>query len=200
MQTLEKPGAMLRKRKMPKARSWNNLTPAYRNRLERGGLSKSSYESGADLRKARGHAPKGFQTLNRDELALLNKAVRADATPQEIKKLEQFLTRPSWIPKSSEVRPEVYGALGKLPHPRTWKHVYIVPTARGPWEMTVYTKRGRYPNTIEIPGGGGAVGEAPREVIDLVKQLGIEYNNNPNTASSKEFWAVMGTDAKTPKK
>ena len=85
---------------MAKTRNWNSLTPAYRKRLERSGLTKSKYESGADLRAARGHAPRGSQKLDRDQLALLNRAIRAEATPQEINRLEKILLRPSWLPNS----------------------------------------------------------------------------------------------------
>ena len=189
---------------MAKTRNWNSLTPAYRKRLERSGLTKSKYESGADLRAARGHAPRGSQNLDRDQLALLNRAIRAEATPQEINRLEKILLRPSWLPNSVKVRPEVLGALNKLPNPKNWKHVYITPAEKGPWTMTVFTKRGIYPNTIEIPGGGGAEGEAPREVIDAVKavskKLEIDYSDKARPNSPDPFWSVMETDAKTPKR
>jgi hypothetical protein len=70
--------------------------------------------------------------------------------------------------------------------------------------MTVYTKRGLYPNTIKIPGGGGAEGEAPREVIEAMKaisaKLEIDYADKVKPSSKDEFWSVMDTDAKTPKK
>jgi hypothetical protein len=36
-------------------KSWESLSPAYRGRLSRGGISKSQYESGVSLAKARGH-------------------------------------------------------------------------------------------------------------------------------------------------
>ena len=35
--------------------SWQNLSLAYRKRLERGGITKHDYESGVSLTKARGH-------------------------------------------------------------------------------------------------------------------------------------------------
>lgn len=38
------------------ARQWGTLSPAYRRRLERGGITQAAYESGASLQKARGHA------------------------------------------------------------------------------------------------------------------------------------------------
>lgn len=37
-------------------RGWSSLSANYRKRLARGGVSRGSYESGASLRKARGHA------------------------------------------------------------------------------------------------------------------------------------------------
>jgi hypothetical protein len=42
---------------MPRARkAWESLSPDYQRRLSRGGITKSSYQSGASLQKARGHA------------------------------------------------------------------------------------------------------------------------------------------------
>jgi len=39
----------------PSRRSWESLTPIYRRRLERSGLTRAAYESGAPLTGARGH-------------------------------------------------------------------------------------------------------------------------------------------------
>ncbi len=41
---------------MSARRQWAELSTAYRRRLERAGISSSSYESGASLQGARGHA------------------------------------------------------------------------------------------------------------------------------------------------
>ena len=41
---------------MAKKRNWDSLSPTYRKRLERGGLTKTTYNKGAPLAKARGHA------------------------------------------------------------------------------------------------------------------------------------------------
>lgn len=40
---------------MPR-RDWDSLSSEYRNRLSRGGITRTSYESGANLSAARGHA------------------------------------------------------------------------------------------------------------------------------------------------
>lgn len=37
------------------ARNWDSLSDSYRKRLERSGISRSDYQSGASLEKARGH-------------------------------------------------------------------------------------------------------------------------------------------------
>jgi hypothetical protein len=36
-------------------KGWTQLTPAYRQRLEKAGITQSEYESGASIRAARGH-------------------------------------------------------------------------------------------------------------------------------------------------
>lgn len=41
---------------MPQRGLWDNLSANYQARLLRGGVSRNQYESGASLRKARGHA------------------------------------------------------------------------------------------------------------------------------------------------
>lgn len=44
---------------MAKKRNWDSLSPSYQARLKRGGLTKTSYNRGADLSAARGHAKPG---------------------------------------------------------------------------------------------------------------------------------------------
>ena len=44
---------------MAKKRNWESLSPAYQARLKRGGITKTSYNKGADLSAARGHAKPG---------------------------------------------------------------------------------------------------------------------------------------------
>jgi len=39
----------------PPRRSWDSLTPVYRRRLDRSGITRAGYESGAPLASARGH-------------------------------------------------------------------------------------------------------------------------------------------------
>jgi|SRR5215472_10287547 len=37
-------------------KGWDSLSPSYRQRLERGGITRASYASGASIKAARGHA------------------------------------------------------------------------------------------------------------------------------------------------
>ena len=50
-------------------RNWGSLSPSYRQRLERGGINRADYESGATLSRARGHAttPERPQEAAKDE-------------------------------------------------------------------------------------------------------------------------------------
>lgn len=179
---------------------WQKLSPAYQKRLERNGITRRMWEDGADLRAARGHKNDGLVKVSKQQKELTQRGVRADLTPSELQQLEKLLVRPKWIGK--EVRTEVAAALAQLPDPKTWKHTYITPREDGePWTMTVYKKRSKYPITIEIPGGGGAQGEAPREVLDKISRLKIDYETDAiGTPDEEIFWTVMDTDRPAPKK
>lgn len=176
-----------------KRSGWSKLSPEYRKRLERSGVNRKTWESGADLRTARGHKEaNGLKPVTNRQKELTQRAVNTDLTPRELKELERVITRPAWIPK--DVRTEVAAALAQLPDPKTWKDVQITPRDDGKaWTMVVFRKRGKYPLVIEIPGGGGAVGEAPREVIDLLTDLKDE-------SGFDFFFDVTGTDTLTPKR
>lgn len=55
-------------------RGWDSLSPAYRNRLKRNGITRRAYESGASLEKARGHGAKdrvGIMALTTEGKRLL---------------------------------------------------------------------------------------------------------------------------------
>ena len=176
-----------------KRSGWSNLSPSYRKRLERSGVTRKSWESGADLRKARGHAAQsGLKQTTKKQAALTKRGVETDLTPRELKELQKITTRPKWIHK--EIRTEVAASLSVLPDPKTWESVELIPRTDGQaWTMQVFRKRGKYPLEIEIPGGGGAVGEAPREVIDLLTDLS-------NKAGFDLFLEVMDTDRLAPKR
>jgi hypothetical protein len=52
---------------------WEDLSPNYRKRLQRQGISQSDYESGASLAKARGHRTTEEENKRRRQLRKLRK-------------------------------------------------------------------------------------------------------------------------------
>lgn len=64
---------------MAKERNWQSLSPAYRARLQRGGITRRQYERGASLSKARGHS----KTPERPERAKRNPARYPDYAVRE---------------------------------------------------------------------------------------------------------------------
>jgi hypothetical protein len=46
-------------------KGWDTLSDGYRRRLERGGVSRTAYESGSTLAKARGHKSSGVEAFKR---------------------------------------------------------------------------------------------------------------------------------------
>ena len=83
-----------------KPRNWQALTPTYRKRLERGGITRSDYESGSKVTSARGHA----RTPERPERAaknparyptyLANRKAEDGKTPSALlRQLAKFATR-----------------------------------------------------------------------------------------------------------
>lgn len=64
---------------MAKRRDWEALSESYRRRLERGGITRSAYESGASLSAARGHA----KTPEKPERVAKNPGKYADYTKRK---------------------------------------------------------------------------------------------------------------------
>ncbi|MHB1357051.1 MAG: hypothetical protein ACYCZF_13870 [Anaerolineae bacterium] len=55
---------------MARARNWETLSPVYRKRLQRGGVTKKQYNSGANLQAARGQKIEARRTVQRREQGL----------------------------------------------------------------------------------------------------------------------------------
>lgn len=85
---------------MPR-KGWSSLSPAYRARLEKAGISRSDYESGQSIQSARGHAntperpsqAKNFPTYRNVRDKLIAKVTA--------KKYDYFGTRPKWNPSKA---------------------------------------------------------------------------------------------------
>lgn len=100
------------------ARNWDNLSAGYRQRLERSGVTRGQYESGASLEKARGHKetpehperaeanPQKYQKYLNERKNLVAKIQRA--------KRDMFSGSPKWNPKGSGRNIRVDAATGKV--------------------------------------------------------------------------------------
>lgn len=85
-------------------KGWSTLSPGYRARLEKAGISKREYEGGQSIREARGHkaTPErptqaaAFPTYQAERQRLTDKLAA--------RKHYMFSTRPIWNPRKSNAR------------------------------------------------------------------------------------------------
>ena len=162
---------MAPRRRPGRRTGWSKLSKPYRARLERQGITRSYWESGGDLRVARGHKPKRPSTAAPFEATM--RMVSGAGTEADQQRLAQF-RGPAWLPESLSY--DVRAALSQLRgNPSTWAAVRFVPAPDGePWGMVVTPKgsprrpdgSSAYDQVILIPGGG-APGTGAREVLDL---------------------------------
>lgn len=81
-------------------KGWNSLSPGYRARIEKAGLTKADYEAGQSLQKARGHA----NTPERPSRSSPTKFPKYHAERQRLtriiaaKKQQFFGISPKWNP------------------------------------------------------------------------------------------------------
>ena len=64
---------------------WRNLSPAYRTRLERGGITQIRWEQGADIRRAAGKKTTSSR-FTKNQQVLVDRAVNSDLTPTELRR------------------------------------------------------------------------------------------------------------------
>ena len=91
-------------------KGWESLSSGYRKRLEKGGISKSGYERGESLAKARGHAktpespraynPKQYPTYHNERQQLIRQVNQ--------KKQDFFGASPKWNPKKAKANLSKY--------------------------------------------------------------------------------------------
>lgn len=170
-------------------KAWKDLTPAYRARLERAGVTSHTHAV-ANLTVARGHPtppPPGAAPKE-----LVERLVRGEGTPQEFKELASKFTRPGWVPEWASV--DVAAALSRLPNPRQWRDVEFIPRGDGqPWTMIVKLKGNAYDREILIPGGGGP-GTGAKEVLQIVTDLRKKSEQEKNRRVEAIFFDVLGSD------
>ena len=150
------------------ARDWNALTPAYRKRLQGAGITREQYESGADLRKARGKGfkaptPSGFPEDSRQRV--IDGQSNAEDR-RNVKAWRQSRSYPSWLPRDpadlddqtavilSTIRPYP-NATDRAGRRAGWRNVEFTHNADGTVTMTVTPIRG-YPFTVTLPDNDAA--------------------------------------------
>lgn len=185
---------------MAARKAWNQLSPAYRERLERHGVTRETHVT-TDKTGARGHptpAPVGSVSPS-----VINPLLEGEGSPQDFTTLLNKFTWPDWVPRevsttryggAEPVFVEVAAALSQLPNPRLWVSAHVEPQGDGePWTMTVKLKGNRYDRTILIPGGGQEF-SGGRQVLGILTELRLEDEEKARRrAAAALWWEVTGT-------
>lgn len=117
---------------MAKRRSgWSRLSPAYRKRLQGAGVDRKTWESGVDLRQARGHRPA--------------RAVPRQATPEQVS--QWYPTRPQWERGLPE---DLAAPMSVLRPPSQWTYAEPIPYVGDTWQFRVEYKDGTH-QIVDIP-------------------------------------------------
>jgi hypothetical protein len=137
---------------------WRDLSPSYRRRLERAGVTAQSRRRGTDLRIARGHRPPPRPGQAPADLIV--------SEPTDAQRARRRIWRetlaPDWLPNRENMGDAVAASLSQLRHPRYWRRVDFYPAPAGQsWQMKVTYTRG-HPQEIEIPP------DLYNEVLDLL--------------------------------
>lgn len=143
---------------------WRKLSASYRGRLERQGVSRSAWESGADLRSARGKKPPTPSYAAPAEPT--HRYVGGYGTDADRRALALWRATlaPGWLPSPLWMSDDTAAALSRLrAGPQQWRRIDLYPHDGDPWELVVQFRRG-YAQTIEIPN------ESASEVLMLLSQ------------------------------
>jgi len=92
-------------------KGWDALSPEYRKRIEKAGLSKADYEAGGSLKKARGHSNTPERPSQYDKKQYPQYARERAKVERDIETKKQLIwgDRPKWNAKKSK------GNLAKYP-------------------------------------------------------------------------------------
>lgn len=83
-------------------KSWDQLSPAYRKRLERAGVTKEAHAAGAGLHKARGHGSKQKESFTRRRAKWMEKM--ATATSRDVDDIEEEMNHLSLVEQDKLMR------------------------------------------------------------------------------------------------
>jgi hypothetical protein len=185
------------------AKAWKDLSPAYKKRLQRQGITAKTHRR-SELNQARGH--RSTQAVGAINEGTLRRIIAGEGTVSEVTGTDLLsrFTWPAWVPHTVSnqqdgftyaVDPVVAAALSRLPDPRTWTSVEFQPAGDDePWTMVVGVKRRKKPRTTTIPGGGGA-GTGAKQVLDILTSLESQENARRMRARAEQlFINVRETD------
>lgn len=147
---------------------WKELSPSYRRRLERAGVTAKDRRAGADLRRARGHTPPPRPGEAPKDLR------GRTPTPAEAiaRRAWRETTSPAWLPDRERMGDATAAALSQLKSPREWTSVSFKAAPEGQsWTMTVNYRRG-YPDVITLPPGSHT------EVLELLTNVLTDGNED----------------------
>jgi hypothetical protein len=165
---------MARSRRPGSSKSWDQLSPGYRDRLKGAGITRQAWLSGADLRGARSHVPgppPGAAPFGATE-----RVVQGEGTTADLRAVRE------WHDDHGAEYPgmsmDTAAALSQIHTPvEQWDHVHFDPKPDGEaWTMTIFPKDGRYPETVEVPGGGAADTPGASEILEMLADEEIDFD------------------------
>lgn len=83
-------------------KAWDDLSPGYRRRLEKAGVTKEAHASGSGLHKARGHGSKSKESFNRRRNRWMAKM--SDATSRDVVDIEEEMDHLSTVEQEKLMR------------------------------------------------------------------------------------------------
>lgn len=152
---------------MARARNWERLSDTYRKRLINAGVTRSAYESGVSLRKARGHGFKG--PTNQAPAEATRRVSAGSGSSGDVQSLRAWRDRgdyPAWIPRDradmddttaailSTIRP-LPDARDRLGRRNGWRSVSATYRNDGTVLITIQPIRG-YAFEVELPDSDSA--------------------------------------------
>ena len=156
---------------------WKELSPTYRARLERAGITAKSRRAGADLRVARGH-PRPPRAGEAPE-ALTN-VERPTSTQRAALRAWRSTLAPDWLPDRRRMADHVAAVVSGLRHPRYWKEVTFYAAASGPWTIRVEYTIG-HPQEIQLDAGDW------QELYELLKYVMVTGGYVADEAAWRRF-------------
>ena len=148
---------------MPARKGWDQLSPAYRQRLERAGIARADYAT-ADLRKARGH---GFRAPASAAPETAREAIGAGtstaATRRQLEAWRKSARFPSWLPRDradlDDASVAILSTIKPAPNARGngWEKVIFDwgQDPNAPVTLTITPKRG-YAFQVDLPNHDAA--------------------------------------------